>query len=103
MARFVFRFVSGLFFPQEHVFNKFSALFFGLFGFVFLTRACVINNFSALFFIKGILLFFFVSKFAQVGHISNSKVRCLAELVFHSSLAQVSRWEGGFFPANTPV
>jgi hypothetical protein len=35
MASFVFRFVFALFFPQERVFNNFSALFSGLFRFVF--------------------------------------------------------------------
>jgi hypothetical protein len=62
MARFVFRFVFGLFFPQERVFNNFSALFFGLFRFVFRVLACVFNNFSGLFLKKGILFYFFDPK-----------------------------------------
>jgi hypothetical protein len=87
MARFVFRFVSGLFFPQDSVFNNFSALLSGLFRFVFGGRSFVFSDFSGLFFKKGILLFFFVSKFAEEGHILYSKVRCLTEPIFHSSLA----------------
>ena len=53
---------SGLFFPQAPVFNNFSALFSGLFRFVFQARSRVFNNFSALFF--KITSFFvpFVSK-----------------------------------------
>jgi len=40
----------ALFFPQARVFNNFSALFFGLFRFVFQRRSFVFSNFSALFF-----------------------------------------------------
>ena len=40
----------ALFFPQLRVFNNFSALFSGLFRFVFGGQTFVISNFSALFF-----------------------------------------------------
>ncbi len=40
----------ALFFPQLRVFNNFSALFSGLFSFVFGGRSFVFSNFSALFF-----------------------------------------------------
>jgi hypothetical protein len=59
MARFVFRFVFGLFFPQERIVNNFSALFFGLFSFVFQPRTFIFNNLSGLFLKKGILFYFF--------------------------------------------
>ncbi|MGA8184195.1 MAG: hypothetical protein WB819_11210, partial [Terriglobia bacterium] len=50
MAGLVFGFVLGLFFPQERVFNILSALFLGLFRFVFGGQTFVFSNFSALFF-----------------------------------------------------
>jgi hypothetical protein len=59
MARFVFRFVFGLFFPQERIPNNFSALFSGLFSFVFGCRSCIFNNFSGLFFKKRYSFLFF--------------------------------------------
>jgi hypothetical protein len=52
MARFVFSFV----FPQLRIFNNFSALFSGLFRFVFGARFFVISNFSALFFKNRVFL-----------------------------------------------
>jgi len=56
MAWFVLRFVLALFFPQVRVFNNFSALFLGLFSFVFCCQTFIINNFSALFFKKRVFL-----------------------------------------------
>jgi hypothetical protein len=58
MARFVFRFVLGLFFQKPSVFNNFSGLFLALFSFVFWPRSFIFSNFSALFFKKGILFYF---------------------------------------------
>src|SRR5574340_1761556 len=49
MARFVFRFVSGLFFSHPRVFNNFSALLSGLFPAIYVAFAFVFNHFSALF------------------------------------------------------
>jgi hypothetical protein len=46
----------GSFFWPSNVFNNFSALFLGLFGFVFQHRSFVFNNFSALFFKNKIIL-----------------------------------------------
>jgi hypothetical protein len=51
----------GSFFPQERVFNNFSASFLGSFRFVFWYRSFVINNFSGSFLKKGILFYFFSS------------------------------------------
>ena len=56
MARFVFRFVFGLFFPQARVFNNFSGLFSGLFLAILVAFAFVFSNFSGLFFQNNIFL-----------------------------------------------
>ncbi len=50
MARFVFSFVFGSFFPQVLIFSNFSASFSGSFRFAFQARSCVFNNFSGSFF-----------------------------------------------------
>jgi hypothetical protein len=63
--------ISGSFFPQPRIFNNFSALFSGLFRFVFEARLFVFNNFSALFFKKRIFLSHlshFVQKIAAGRH-----------------------------------
>lgn len=58
MARFVFGFV----FSTDAILKDFSALFSGLFRFVFGARSFVFNNLPGSFFKKGILFYFFASK-----------------------------------------
>jgi len=62
MARFVFRFVSGSFFPQLRIFNNFSASLYGSFSAIHVAFLCIFNNFSGSFFKKGILFLFSVPR-----------------------------------------
>jgi len=58
----IFRFVFGSFFPQERVFNNFSASLSGSLRFPFWPRSFVFNNLSGSFLKKGILFCFFHPK-----------------------------------------
>jgi len=58
LARLVLRFVFGSLFPQERVFNNFSAWLSGSVRFVILPSPFVFNNLSGSFLKKGILFCF---------------------------------------------
>src|ERR1041385_8241161 len=80
MAQFVFRFVSGSFFPQLRVFNNFSASLSGSFSAIHVAFLCIFNNFSGSFFKKGILFCFLSPEPVKNSRLLYREISCCARL-----------------------